>query len=311
MSALVLSSLQMDRLAGTQLLLVVNVLLVLVIIAFSAGIALAVVRRSMRHRVEAERLAAMGTATARILHQVKNPLQTIVLHVEMLQDDRLSSDPARRRDVVETLIGEATRMAELLEELSAYASGVKRRLRPEPVALARVVAAAAACEMREGEQAGVDVQVGTLDAVRVDGDPYFLRQAIENVLRNGLEASSDVEGGRQPWVRIALRRRKGEAVVEVCDNGPGIPSDQVAQVFEPFVTAKAQGMGLGLPIARDIVEAHEGRIEIRSRAGEGTTVVLVLPVCTDGTGAAVTPSHADEQMAASSPGAAEHGGFSV
>ena len=74
-------------------LMLINVLLVLLIVGFSGGIALVLVRRSMRERVKAERLAAMGTATARILHQVKNPLQTILLHAEMLEDERLIIRP--------------------------------------------------------------------------------------------------------------------------------------------------------------------------------------------------------------------------
>lgn len=281
MSPLVSAILQMDRIAGTQLLLVVNVLLVLLIVGFSAGIALALVRRSMRQRVEGERLAAMGTATARILHQVKNPLQTMVLHAEMLEDDALAGNLERRREVCETLIGEATRMSELLEELAAYASGVQRRLRPEPVALARIVAEAAKSEVLEGERAGVDVRVGQLEPTTVHGDAYFLRQAIDNVLRNAVEAVLDAEPGHRAGVRIALSRRKGEALVEIRDDGPGIPAHQLGQVFEPFVTSKGRGMGLGLPIAREIVEGHGGRIEVRSHPGEGTTVAMALPLVGD------------------------------
>ena len=119
---------QESLLAEVRHLMLVNVLLVLLIVGFSAGIILVLMRRAMRERVEAARLTAMGTATARILHQVKNPLQTILLHAEMLEDDRMVAEAELRREIARAIVGEALRMNDLLSELSAYASGIGRRL---------------------------------------------------------------------------------------------------------------------------------------------------------------------------------------
>ncbi len=112
----------------------------------------------------------------------------------------------------------------------------------------------------------------------VSGDPYFLRQALENVLRNAREALAQEENGRPGRIEVTLRRRAADAVIEVRDNGPGIDSSRLKLIFEPFVTSKSKGMGLGLPICREIVESHGGRVEVRSRPGAGTTVSLILPL---------------------------------
>src|SRR5690606_17318026 len=253
--------------------------LVLLITGFSAGIALALVRRSMRDRVKAARLAAMGMATGRILHQVKNPLQTILLHAEMLEDESLISDPGPRREVSQAIIGEALRMTELLGVLSNYASGIARRLELSPSPLDELVRAVAEQAAQEGEREGVRVVLGRLEPVVVDADPGFLRQALEHVVRNAREAVRErayrTDDGR---VEIALRRRRSDAVVEIRDNGPGIEPERLDQIIDPFVTTKPRALGLGLAITREIIEAHGGRIELRSRPGAGLTVSLILPL---------------------------------
>lgn len=263
-----------------QHLMLINVLLVLLIVGFSGGIALALVRRSVRERVKAERLAAMGTATARILHQVKNPLQTILLHAEMLQDERLVSDEALRREICDAIVGEAMRMTDLLAGLSAYAAGMERRLKREPMSLDGLVREIAETVAREGAREAVRVRIGPVEPAVVEGDASFLKEAIGNVIRNAREALREREASGDPVLEISLRRRGGEAVIEVSDNGPGIDPERAAQVFEPFATTKPKGMGLGLPICREIVEGHGGRVELRSKRGVGTTVQMILPLAT-------------------------------
>lgn len=269
---------QVAALSTTQRLMLVNVGLALVILGFTAAIAVALVRRSMRQRVEAERLAAMGTATARILHQIKNPLQTILLHAEMLEDSRMAEDPVSRQEICQAIVTEATRMTELLADLSAYAAGGKRRLNAEPFPLNELVTEAVRTGAREAGVSGIDVVTGPLEPLVVNGDPYFLRQALENVLRNAREALLQPPNERPGRIEVALRRRAGDAVIEVRDNGPGIEPHRLKLIFEPFITSKSKGMGLGLPICREIVESHGGRVEVRSRPGAGTTVSIILPL---------------------------------
>lgn len=269
---------QAAELSATQRLMLVNVGLALVVLGFMAWVTIALVRRNMRQRVEAERLAAMGTATARILHQIKNPLQTILLHAEMLEDDRMAEDPVSRQEICQAIVTEATRMTELLADLSAYASGGQRRLHPGPLPLNELVAEAVRMQAREAQAAGIEMALGPVEPLLVSADPYFLRQAVENVLCNAREALAQPVNGRPARIEVALRRRGGEAALEIRDNGPGIEAARLKLIFEPFVTSKSKGMGLGLPICREIVEGHGGRVEVRSRPGAGTTVSIILPL---------------------------------
>ncbi|HEX7090690.1 MAG TPA: HAMP domain-containing sensor histidine kinase [Longimicrobiales bacterium] len=273
----VIAAVQALGLPAAQRLMLVNVGVALVVVGFAAALTVVLVRRNMRQRVEAERLAAMGTATARILHQIKNPLQTILLHAEMLEDEALASDPAARQEICEAIVTEATRMTDLLADLSAYASGGQRRLHLSPMPLNELVADALRTGAREAPWTGIEIVSGPIEPLVVNGDPHFLRQAFENVLRNAREALQQSDGA-SPRVEVSLRRRGADAVIEVRDNGPGIEAARLNVIFEPFVTTKSRGMGLGLPICREIMERHGGRVEIRSRPGVGTTVSLVLPV---------------------------------
>lgn len=264
--------------AVTQRLMVINVLLILLIMGSSASVAWVLIRRSLRQRVEAARMAAMGTATARILHQIKNPLQSVLLHAEMLDDDRLVEDREVRREVCRAIVSQAMRVTDLLSELSAYASGVARRVSPEPMPLSELVESTLRDVAREGRCDGVEIVADSSADVVVQADGYLLKQALENVIHNACEALAEVEAGAPRKVEVSVRRRGADAIIEVRDTGPGMDAERSAVALEPFVTTKGTGMGLGLPICREIVEGHGGRLELRSRPGAGTTVTLVLPV---------------------------------
>ncbi|HEX7051531.1 MAG TPA: HAMP domain-containing sensor histidine kinase [Longimicrobiales bacterium] len=275
----ILALAQAAWLADARRLMLVNVLLVLLIVGAAAAIVFTLLRRSVRQRVAAARLAAMGTATARILHQVKNPLQTILLHAEMLGEAELVADEAVRGEVAAAIVSEATRMSNLLGELSAYASGVARRLDLVPIPLHDLVRDVVERLGREAERDGITLAIARLDRVWIGGDAYFLRQALENVVRNAREALGERSAPGAARLGVSLRRRGGEVVIEVRDNGPGMDPEHARTAFEPFVTTKGKGMGLGLPICRDIIEGHGGRVELRTRPGVGTAVRLILPVC--------------------------------
>lgn len=264
--------------AEARRIMAVNVLLILALASFFVVVVFALLRHSTRQRVAAERLAAMGTATGRILHQVKNPLQTILLHAEMLEDDLLAGDTEVRRELCRAIVTEAARMAELLGRLSTFASGVGQQLSAEPVALHEVVDAVARRLAPECEAAGITLAVGPVAEVVTVGDAAHLVGALESLARNALDAVRQREGPGEPRIEISLRRRGGGALIEVRDNGVGIDEADLAEVFEPFVTRKAAAVGLGLPLAREVAEGHGGRIELRSRVGVGTTAVVVLPI---------------------------------
>jgi signal transduction histidine kinase len=262
--------------ANTEVLFGVAVMVVASVVIFTTAVVVALLRRGDRRRAEEEKLAAIGTATARIMHQIKNPLQTIVLHADILQDDRIVSDAGQRREVCEAIVAESQRLVTMLDELSVYASGSRRALDLCPVRLDELVAQVAGVEARGGAGSGVLVDATALAEATVDGDAYYLRQVFENLVRNAREA---MEGQpRPPRLLVSVARAPGVAEVRVSDNGPGIEPDHLERIFQPFVSTKGKGMGLGLSICREIVEGHGGTLEVESVPGEGATFRVTLPV---------------------------------
>ncbi|MBW3630101.1 MAG: HAMP domain-containing histidine kinase [Gemmatimonadetes bacterium] len=227
---------------------------------------------------EQRRLAAMGTAVARILHQVKNPVQTIMLHADLLQDTSVAANPAAHRDSARAVGAEATRMATMLEELSAYAAGAARVINREPLALHVLVRE---ISQVEGRNAALAVECAPLEECIVSADAYYLRQALENLVTNAREAMGSQQDAR---LTVTLQRQGDSAVIGVIDTGPGIKPEIADSIFQPFVSGKGGGIGLGLVVAREIVEEHGGRIQVRSVAGAGTHFEVVLPL--DASGAA-------------------------
>lgn len=266
---------QQTPVPDTQLLFFVNVVVVVSVVLFATGVVVALLRRSIKRRVEEEKLAAMGTATARILHQVKNPLQTIVLHADLLMDDGIVGDPVARREVCEAIVGESQRLVAMLNELSVYASGSSRALAREPLALHDMLRHVARQEGREAEERGILVDVSGVSEATILGDAYYLRQALDNLIRNACEAMTGQDGA---MLMLGVDRVGTMAAIRIADNGPGIPPERMEGIFQPFVSTKGKGMGLGLSICREIVEGHAGRIEVESAPGVGTTFTLLLPL---------------------------------
>jgi signal transduction histidine kinase len=261
--------------ANVRLLFFVIVIVMVSVVMFTGAVIIALLRRSDRRRVEEEKLAAIGTATARILHQIKNPLQTIVLHADILQDERIVSEAHQRREVCEAIVGESERLVAMLDELSVYASGARRTLKRRAVRLDDLVRQVTTVEGREAGETGLVLDDTTMAPATVYGDAYYLRQVFENLVRNAREAMADRDDPPRLWVSVA--RAGALAEVRVTDNGPGIAPESLQSIFQPFVSTKGKGMGLGLAICREIVEGHGGRLDVESTVGRGTTFTVTLP----------------------------------
>jgi len=256
----------------TRIMFGVSVVVVVSVVVFTAAVIVTLLRRNDRRRVEEEKVAAIGTATARILHQIKNPLQTVVLNADILQDERIVSDAAGRREVCEAIVSESQRLVSMLDELSVYASGARRALSRQPVHLHEIIGQLARQQERDP---GIRVDAGVLGEAVVFADPYYLRQVFENLVRNACEAMHEQDDRR---LTLRVESAAGSAEVRVADNGPGIEAEKLDQIFQPFVSSKGKGMGLGLAICREIVEAHGGRLEVESTPGAGSTFIVRLPL---------------------------------
>jgi two-component system nitrogen regulation sensor histidine kinase NtrY len=222
---------------------------------------------SARHAVqEAEREAAWRDVARKLAHEFKNMLTPMRLSLQMLETE-IDALPADRRETsrrgLEAALGEVAHLDRLAEQFSQYARLPEPSL--EPLDLAEVARAVA-----DLEGAAVSVSGGTAP---VRGDRMLLTRAAHNLVRNAREAGP---AGATVEVRTAVE--DGRAVIEVLDRGPGLPEDQRARAFEPYVSTKKRGSGLGLSLVRDIARRHGGVASLEPRDGGGLRARLLLPL---------------------------------
>jgi signal transduction histidine kinase len=220
-----------------------------------------------------ERLAALGNLAAVVAHEVRNPLNAISVGLQRLRAELPPADgAAEHARMVELMQGEARRLNGIVDEFLSLARPLP--LAPAAFAPGALVAEVAALVEPEARARGVDVAwtaAPDLPAVRLD--PDRMKQVLLNLVRNALDAMPD--GGR---LALAASRQPGALALTVDDTGAGIPADLLPRVFEPYVTTKSRGVGLGLAIARRIVEAHGGRLEASSGIGRGSRFTVTLPL---------------------------------
>ncbi|HEX7120651.1 MAG TPA: ATP-binding protein [Longimicrobiales bacterium] len=246
-------------------------------------------RTASEQLVHAEQLSAMGRVVARIAHQLNNPLTTARLLAEALELESLSPSA---HELVGAIGREVERAGAVVHDLLIFARKGRREF--GPVRIADVVDGAIAGAARQLAAAGIAVDVEVEDGLpAVYGDARALQQVLANLIHNAVHALAALEQERRITVRA--RRTAGgdgpEILIDVEDNGPGIPADVRERLFEPFFTTKpvGEGTGLGLPIAKEIVEAHDGRLEVGDAAAGGAAFRIHLPART---GAGATPAEA-------------------
>jgi two-component system, OmpR family, sensor kinase len=210
-------------------------------------------------------------------HELRTPLTVVRTNAEALQRG-VAADPVERAETLRAIVRETDRMGRLVADLLALA----RADAGQPLTRRRLALDTLVLDVYEQEQAlanGVHLDLGEWEQVEVEGDPDRLKQVVLNLVDNALRHTPD--GGT---VTLDLLRRGEEAVLRVRDTGPGIPQEQLGRIFERFYrvdqprSRQTGGTGLGLAIAQEVARAHEGRIEVESRLGAGSTFSLVLPV---------------------------------
>ena len=230
-------------------------------------------------RSRAETYAEFAALVGGLAHEIRNPLSTIRLNMELLAEDFAVEDPEsstkhrdrRARAKIELVRQECDRLQKLLGDFLDFAR--QESLTLEPGSLNTELEQLLDFFAPRAAEAGVDI-VRYLDpelpAVRIDRETF--RSAVLNLLLNAVQA---MEGGGQLVVRT---RPSGLGVMlELIDTGPGMDAETLGKVFQAFYTTKQGGSGLGLPTARKIVEAHGGTIDIETAPGRGTKLTIWLP----------------------------------
>lgn len=223
------------------------------------------------------RLEFLGSLAGGLAHEIKNPLSTLKLTLQLLEEDMRKDDSAlskRSLRKIEVLLREVTHMDEIVQNFLHFARGhdlklVQTDLREMVMDLLEFLGA-------EAKARNIELRfdyVGRLDGLVIDAS--LVRQALLNLLKNALDAIDPAKGG-DVIVRASV---KGDLLgIEVIDTGCGIAPSNHERMFRPYFTTKKGGTGMGLPMVRRIVEEHGGQITFESEEGKGTRFLILLPV---------------------------------
>ncbi len=235
-------------------------------------------REERMTRIRTERLAQLGTLLAGFAHEVRNPLSTISLNLQLVLEE--FRDPETPRDKrtqkrVATVEAEVRRLQKILEEFLGFARTPEPKLLP--VDLNRRLQAVVDFHQPELHENGLTLRFypgHDIGSVAADWD--HLQAAIVNLVRNAKDATPS--GGE---VLVSTVREGGWVMVRVTDTGAGIPADLQPRVFDPYFSTKKSGTGLGLPTARRVAAEHGGSLTLQSEVGKGTQFTLRLPAPTN------------------------------
>ena len=226
----------------------------------------------LRH---SERLSALGKLVAGVAHEVRNPLATIRLRVQMCE--RNPQDPNLHESCAIAL-QEIGRLNDIVNRLLNFAEPMS--LQVQPTKLDRLVQQRLDAFREAAEKTGVRFTTDfSNDGSTLNLDQGRMAQVFDNVIQNALEAMAGAGGTLETVVtRRTIQKGEQAVCIEFHDTGKGVNAALIGRIFDPFFTTKVSGTGLGLSICHELVRAHEGEITVESREGQGTTVRILLPL---------------------------------
>ena len=228
----------------------------------------------------AEKRDLLARLLGRLAHEIRNPLSSLDIHVQLLEEDLAALTPQVCEPLtprLEIIHGELHRLEAIVERFLRLAGPAGVDL--EPVEIRKLVSHV--CELLRPEAAAREIKISArVDAAlpQIMVDPVRLTQALLNVMINAIQA---VE--RQGRVEVSATVVDAMVCVAVSDNGPGVPPEKLASIFDPYFTTKAEGHGLGLWIAQQIVAAHGGTLVAQNGPAGGAVMTIRLPLKRAGT----------------------------
>jgi hypothetical protein len=227
-------------------------------------------RLHQREMARAEHLATIGELAAGLAHEIRNPLAGIAGVVEVM--GRELPQESSSRAVLPEVQGEIHHIQTILNDLLAYARPRSPEFRPAD--LNATIEQAVFLARQQVRTKPIEILFDPAkNQIEVVHDPVLIQQVVLNLLLNGIQAIPN-----QGKIEIRARREGEFAVVRITDTGRGIASDSLNKIFKPFFTTRKEGTGLGLSLAKGIVESHKGRIEVTSEPGHGAQFEVWLPI---------------------------------
>jgi PAS domain S-box-containing protein len=233
-----------------------------------------VVFDDISHLLQAERQAAWGEVARRLAHEIKNPLTPIQLSAERLQyklSAKLNDEDAKLlQRATQTIVSQVAAMKKMVMEFADYARAPAVQL----IALDMHQLLHEVMGLYEANSSPIAMQLNAIN-LHINGDATRLRQVIHNLLHNAHDALKNAE---HPQIVLRTENIQNTLKLSVLDNGSGFPEHMVTRAFEPYMTSKDKGTGLGLPIVKKIVEEHGGSIMIEKRDTGGTCISIIFPL---------------------------------
>jgi len=240
-------------------------------------------RIAQKKLLHSDRLASLGQLSASVAHEINNPLSGVLnlamLLQRILKDDGIPQNRIKEsRDYLASIVRETARVGHIVQDLLAFSRRSKSHQRADTNFNAIVTTTVNLISHKlKLMNVALDLQLeGNLPPVKCDGSQ--MQQVLINLIMNGAEAAQGRPSGTVT-VRTGMTGHGGDLVLEVRDNGVGVPPENTARLFTPFFTTKGEGkgVGLGLAVVYGIVQAHDGEIEVQSKVGEGTAFTVTIP----------------------------------
>ena len=223
----------------------------------------------------AEKRDLLERLLARLAHEIRNPLSSLDIHVQLLEEDLGTLAPAMREQLnsrLEIIHGELHRLESIVDHFLRLAGPSALEL--EPVEISKIVGHIRDLLQPEAAARSIEIAANLPDSLPVlQADPVRLTQALMNLVINAIQA---VE--RNGRIEVTATINDGGFFLAVRDNGPGIPPERLAHIFDPYFTTKPEGSGLGLWIAQQIITAHGGTLKAQNGSSGGAIFTMTLPV---------------------------------
>jgi signal transduction histidine kinase len=219
-------------------------------------------------------MAYIGTLASGLAHEIRNPLNSLQLNIQMLEEDLDNPTVGTDRKILAITKSEIGRLERLATDFLSYAR--PRALELERIRAVDVLGSARDVLAREIAAKGVTVSLSDRSGgAEVEVDRSLMKQLLLNLLQNAVTAVSSE--GAKGSVQLTAWLRAEMVVLEVRDNGPGIPRLEQSKIFDLFYSTRKGGTGLGLAIVKRIAQAHDAELSVASSPGEGTTISIALP----------------------------------
>ena len=233
----------------------------------------------LKRMYHADRMSIMGQLAAGAANEIRNPLTSIQSTIQYLQRD--ITDP-KKKQLVNNLIGEVDRINEIIQRMLSFSKPVMPQT--EVIDLDQIIHQTLQLVFNTANKKNIHINYSPNKRKhQIEADPSQLKQVFLNILINAIQAIDNngeinvsIEDNEN--TEIVSYSVEEEIYIIIIDNGKGIDPEEIDKIFDPFYTTKDDGTGLGLSISYGIINRHGGDIKIRSKAGEGTTVIISLPV---------------------------------